>query len=323
MNSKKTALLTLFLGLLATPQALFANDWLVSCPQGQDLAAWCQKNLENKERELQTELFTLVKIDSQEEWSQAKKDLSTDYETICATSTAQEFAHKPLPAELIAPINNVLNNQKIKALLQITSIEHSKNNMYVKAHRANGQTITIARGNHKIQADAATDQYTTLLYPEELLKTHATPAEIEATLAHELMHIAHEDDLNIYCLNQICAAKKNSSRIPKRKFARIKGQWERLQEERADIFAGLINLEYAQASTEQFKRNISPHQKLKPTSTHPTEHDRYMYMNNLTAEMTTRTSKAPQTSPLWILILGLITLIGSAYFVIQTKKVNS
>ncbi len=325
VNINKMALLALFLGPLAAPSSLFASDWLTSCPQGQDLAAWCQKNLENEERELQTELFTLVNIDGQEEWNQTKQELAYEYETTCTTSRAEEFANKPLPKKLMAHVKHVLNNKKIRALLQITSLEQAPDNMFIKAHRANGKTITIARGNHKVESPAATDQYTTLLYPEELLKAPTTWTEIEVTLAHELMHIANEDSFNMYCLNQFYETKKQTHSIPTKKFNTMKGKWERLQEKRADLLAGLIDVQYAQAFAQEFKRDISPNEKLKPTSTHPTAQDRYEYLTTLTTVMQSNqpleASASSQSSPsIWILLLSLMALAAGAMMIQKHKN---
>lgn len=320
MNKRILMLLALvILGPLLALHALLAQETYLACPPGQDLAAWCQKSMETKEKELQTELFTMVDIHSESEWNEAKQDLYTDYESVCATSTARELAHKPLPQELITPLMNVLNNQKIRSLVGITRIEQDAENMFIKAHRANGQTITFACGNKKIKADAATDQYTTLICPEELLSTHANQLEIESTIAHELMHIVHEDDLNVYCLNQIYAEKEKSCAIPKKKFARIKGEWERLQEERADLLAGAITIEYAQASAEQFKRNIPARERLKPTDTHPTQRERAKYMGTLIDVMAHQPTPK-QSIPFTLVLLALFGIVFCT--VIVEKKAN-
>lgn len=317
----KKSFISLVLGLIFAPGALLCSDWLNNQPiQENDLVAWYQKNLNQEEQNLQTELFTLVDIKDRQEWEAAKRNLTNDYDTACATTTARERAQTPLPQELIIPLTNVLNNPTIRSLLGITSIERDSNAMYIKAHRTNGKTITFACGNKKIQADAATDQYTTLLDPEELLQTHSCSTEIEATLAHELMHIAHEDDLNVYCLNQIHATKQKTCRIPKKQFARLKGQWERLQEKRADILAGAIKLEYATASKDQFERNTPRKERAKITDTHPTQAQRASYMSQVVIALQQTQPVHSPTLPVFLILISLILLLGIIELVKKTKK---
>lgn len=309
IKSLKKGFLALVLGLIFAPQTLLGKDRLKNCPQNQDLVSWCQKSLENDEKELQKELFTLVDIHSTNEWVQAKKELLPDYDAACAYTTTRERDNKPLPAALVTPIKNVLNKPKIRTALGITRVECPADNACITAHRNNGQTITFACGNKKIQADAATDQYTTLLDPEELLTTHKNGTELEATIAHELMHVAHEDDLNVYCLNQLQAARGKAHKTQKKEFARLKGEWERLQEERADMLAGIVDLEYAKASTEQFKRTMSPAETLLPTSTHPTGQMRYEYMHSLAKEMAHRQTQFPFSTQNLLLALVLSFIV--------------
>jgi hypothetical protein len=268
------------LGLIFAQQAILCHDWLNDIPSA-DLMTWCKKNLENEERSIQKEIFTLIQVQDLSEWQQTKQNLCSEYQTTCTASTAEEQAPTPLPEMLITPIQNVLKNDTIRSLLGIHCVKQDQKKRFIKAYRNNGTTITFACGTEKIKADAATDQFTILICPEEIFETHASTTEIEATLAHELIHIVHDDDFNIYCLNNLYNSKRHTSKISAKKFAKLRGQWERLQEKRADLLAGALKPDYAQASMDQFERNIPAQERFKPTNTHPGQAERAVYMEKL------------------------------------------
>ncbi len=303
--------------LLGASFDLFGHD--SGTPKiGQKLTQEYLNNLEKKEKILQSELFTMVDIKNENEWLELKNNLKNEYFRACEETTRQELSKKPLPQKIIGPIYEVLNNRKIRNMLNIVNVEKSPKNQRIIVHRTTGTPITIARGNKSIEADAATDQFTVLVDPEVLLDTHANGSEIKATIAHELVHIAHQDDFNVYCVNQIYKSRKKTCKTPKKRFARVMGQWERLQEERADLLSGLINIEYAIANRNHFKRNMPKKEKLKEASSHPTDRQRYTYMANL---VTTMEQKQKNYGDGFLLLITLLVLF--IILSLGTKKIKN
>lgn len=281
------ALFLFTLGGLGATKAAFSKNLTRTVARTQNLLSWCENGLNLKEKNLQTELCALVGID-ETQWTAQKTKLGPEYEKACQEATQQEMADKPLPDELIMPIYNVLNNPDIKTMLGIVAIERDPNNMFIRASRIGQTPITVARGTKKIQSEASTDQFTVLIYPNELFATHANSAEIEATIAHEIIHIVNKDDFEVFCLDKLYKKNRKKCRTSRKKFCQLKGQWERIQEKRADLRSGLLNIKYARASRDNFERNLPKKESLRTTSTHPTDRQRFTYMADLVRAMENR-----------------------------------
>ena len=89
----------LFLGtLLALGGAIHYFSHVISTKHSNaNLERGYKNTLNQEEKDLRTELCTLVDIKDLQEWEYIKQTTHEHYEQICSTSTAQELAHKPLP----------------------------------------------------------------------------------------------------------------------------------------------------------------------------------------------------------------------------------
>jgi len=266
-------------------------------------------NLNLEEKDLRTELFTLVDIKDTKEWEQIKHDTQKHYQQVCITSTVRDLAHKPLQPIIVEAIYSVLRNTKIKNMLGVINIERDTKTTNIKVTCKNGKIITIARANDNLRSDAESDQFIILIDPDELLATHATPAEIEATIAHEFMHIIHEDDFNVFCLDTIYKKRKRKLSISRKQFEKAKHRWERVQEKRADLLSGLVDLAYAQAAKNQFYRNMPADEYLQP-ATHPTDRQRYEYMSELVQAMQNKNNSLGVPLAIIALLLFFLMLIA-------------
>jgi len=307
ISSRKIALFLLVFGA----SGALSKDRPLLEDRRQNLLSWCENGLDLEAKNLKTELCTLIGVD-EAEWTAAKTDFEPEYKDACQEATEQELAKKPLPEKLILPIYNVLHNPKIRAKLGIIDIERDPNNIHIKVLRISGEPLTIARGTQKINSEAATDQFTVLIEPNELFATHADSAEIEATIAHELIHVINQDDFEVFCLDKLYKKNRKKYKVSRKKFRRLKGQWERLQEERADLLSGKLNLEYARASRDNFERNMPAKESLKITSTHPTDRQRFEYMAKLVNTM------ERQKADLIALLIIIILLIA----ITTSKKIT-
>lgn len=301
MNKKKYAI-SLFLCTLISHTSTYSY--------ADSLIKTYQETLNQEELELRTQLMTMVNIKDKSAWETLKNEQWEDYKDACALSTSQELADIPIPEELITAIYSVLCNPIIKSILGVKDIQTILDAKQIKIHRYNRPDITIACANDTLEADAATDQFTILLEPKFLLETHQNAAEIQATIAHEIIHILAEDDFHLFCINEA----KKSARVSQKKFRTMKGKWERAQEKRADIMSGLINFQYAKANKHHFKRHMPAKEKLGITDTHPTHRQRYKYLKKLVTKMEKTKNKELFSSLvlfLCILLLGFISIIIS------------
>jgi len=238
-----------------------------------------ERLLDQEEMQLQQKLRYMAGIQTDAQWQKLQKSVYDEYLQACTESTHEERTYTPLSNNIIQPIIKTLSNEQIVRKLGIARIKLGPDNLFVKAYMCNGNIITIAKAKDSFPSEAGVDQYNVLINEKELFSSHKTDSEIQATLAHELMHIAKQDDFNLYCLCQAPVKKK------KRKFNRIKAQWERLQEKRADILSGLIDRTYAPASRDQFRRIMKKREKARALDTHPTISKRFEYMSQLTDAM--------------------------------------
>lgn len=281
-------------------------------------------SLNLEEKDLRTELFTLVAIKDTKEWQQIKQDTREHYQQVCITSTARELAHKPLQPIIVEAIYNVFRNTKIKNMLGVINVEKDTKTTNIKVMCKNGKIITIARANDSLRSDATTDQFTILIDPDELFATHATPAEIEATIAHEIMHIFHEDDFNVFCLERIYRKRKKKLSISRKQFEKAKRRWERVQEKRADLLSGLVDLAYAQATKNHFYRSMPTDEYSQPT-THPTDRQRYEYMSELVQAMQNNNNSPGVPLAIIALLLFFLILIAAKAktTMIRNQRVNT
>ncbi|MCK5632180.1 hypothetical protein KAH94_00355 [bacterium] len=282
---KKTKKITLsFLAIIAFGVTIKASEHDYAALSFKNSIAQSYNNsFSQEEKELQTELFTIIDV-SEQTWKKTQKAVAQEYKQACTETTAQERADKPLNKKIITAAISVLNNDLIQNIFGITDLHIQPQNKAIIVSRKNGKSLTIACGNKSIEADAATDQFTILIDPEILLETHNNESEIKATIAHELIHIMHQDNFHVYCLDYL-QKKAKLSRKNKKLFKQTKGTWERFQEKRADILSGLIDLEYATAHKNHFERHMPENEKIKLTSTHPTENQRYTYMTLVVKKM--------------------------------------
>ena len=290
----------------------------------ENLELWYKNTLNQEEKDLRTELCTLVDIKDQQEWEHIKQTTHEHYEQVCSTSTAQELAHKPLPPIIVEAIYSVLHNTKIRTMLGIITIEKDATTTDIKIICKNRSTITIACANNNLQADAASDEFAILIDPDVLLATHATSEEIQETIAHEIMHIIHEDDFNVFCFDTMYKKRKKRLSLSRKKFTKAKHRWERVQEKRADILSGLVDITYAQANRNHFYRTMpTTHDRTKPT-THPTDRQRYEYMNELVQAMLHNAQKnnnAPLLALISLLILCFLLMATTA--MIRNKRAHA
>jgi len=284
----------------------------------QGLISWYKNSLKAEENTLKTELFTLVGIENQDEWLKIKRDWRPEYAQLCIGWGLNELTPEtPFPEIISTPILELLGEQKIQKLLGISQVEKTEDNMLITATKKDGQKIKFCC-DKKLCADAATSQFTVHVNPDVLLETHKTPAEMKATIAHELVHITHEDPLDLFCIDLVYRYRKNLVKTPRKKFRKTRGMWERFQEKRADILSGLIDIEYAQAHQNHFERNMPKKEKLKLTSTHPTDRQRHEYISKLVKDMEHAKSDPDYTL---LACLALITLL--LLFALLSAKIKS
>ena len=316
MKTNLKLIFSLFLGITSLGANFDALGRSFAPSGDQKVAPWYENCLNQEEKELRTQLMTMVDVKDESEWQEAKNNLNDDYRQACKEATALECANKPLPDKIITAIYGVLSNSKIQNILGVARVEQAPDKSFVKIFRYGAPAITIARGNDKIEADAATDRYTVLIDPEVLLETHANTAEIEATIAHEIIHILNDDDFEVFCIYKLCTKKKRKKRG---RFKKIMNKWEQSQERRADMFSGLFDVKYAQANRDNFLRNM-PKREGKPT-THPTDRQRYEYM----AELVKAMEKAEENS--WAaygIALGLLAalILLAALLLVGAQRKN-
>jgi len=277
-------LFSLGLGVLGT----YCRALTDAAPEGMtkgEVSSWYENTLKKEESDLRTELFTLIKIENQNEWQEIKKDWKPEYANLSdGWGELKQPKITPFSKKLSAPIIELLGNQKIRKMLDIVKVEKDQEDMLITATRQDGQTITFCC-DKKLGADAATNQFNVFINPDALLETHANPAEIKATIAHELIHIAHEDPLDVFCMEVAYMFRKKKTKKYRKKYQTAKGKWERFQEKRADILSALIGMEYAQAHEDHFIRNMPQKESLSLTSTHPTDHQRCEYISKLVKDM--------------------------------------
>jgi len=276
-----------------------------------------QNSLKKEEQELKTNLFTLVDIEDQNEWQEIKNNLQSDYKELC--SDELEIT-TPLPAKLANPIVDLLKEKKIRTMLNIKNVVRDPGDLKITAFKKNGQTITFSC-DESLGADAATNQFNVFFDPELVLETHANTAEIKATVAHELIHIANEDVFDTYCIERLYRERRKKIKVPRKKYRKAKGKWERFHEKRADLLSGLIEPEYAQAHEQHFKRNMPTKECFKSTSTHPTDRQRYGYVKKLVNDLHNTIPEKNYTLPIFIFLILLLLIF--AHLAVRIKNCKS
>jgi len=288
-----------------------------SCPTDRNLSAWCTEQLCSQQNDLQEELLRLLRVEKAD-WERKKKEEAPKFYEFCQNDIKENLSKKPLPQEIIKPTYELLSSKKIKKLLGIVTTDINPNDKKITALKNDGSMIKILCANDSIEADAATDHLHVFINPEALLSTHKTPEEIKATIAHELIHILYEDVLDSDCLNKLYKIQKKRFKIPRKKFSKLRAQWERGQEARADILSGLIDIKLAKAHEQHFFRNMPKKTKrMKASSLHPTNFQRHEYMKKIVQAMKTKKAhQKPNNYFLWTLLLTALLLF--LFFI--TKK---
>lgn len=294
----------------------------LACPQDKNLSVWCAQQLTTKQNKLHEELLNLLEL-RKADWERKKDLFEAKYEQICLQNGESDVSGLALPPEISGPAYELLTDRKIKKILGIVTIDKNPDGTEITALKSDGKQIKILCGNSSIEADAATDQMHILVNPDIMLQTHATPAEIKATIGHELIHILYSDPFDLFCLTQLYRIQRKKIRISKKKFAKKLAAWERVQEMRADILSGLFDKELAQAHKQHFLRNMPKRRKkLKRTSVHPTTSQRYAYMDQLVQAICAKNLPDKSKSFIWLAIFGLlvILLLGLAYKFVRGKN---
>jgi len=116
---------------------------------------------------------------------------------------------------------------------------------------------------------------------------------IQAILLHEMQHIMHDDNFNIFVMERILEKWAlqdwaTDDCCPQRiKQAKdLLSRFDKFREQRADILAGLVDPVYARVSADCYKRMVDKGLGDVEVGTHPTNATRYAYLDNLYKEMT-------------------------------------
>ncbi len=240
-----------------------------------DIFLWCHKQCKKEEKQLIQDILEKAGLKNSK-WKALKKDIKKSYQEAISGKKHDSKCKKTFSKKSIAAIKAVLNNKKIAQLLEIKNITYLAGKIVVE--RKKHPSFTIISVHEHFDCDAATDECNLFINETSINESHATQAEIEATLAHEMIHIVYKDAFTVFCLETVIDdMPKNCQNKIKKPFCRLM----HLQEQRADILSALTNKKYIRASRNFFKRQIQEEPQQHVSDTHPTNKQRVYDMQLL------------------------------------------